>query len=334
MTATSTVASRDKTLTAISVLSEGGAAGVSKSGALGSDGTEKDRMEADRGGSGGSVKVTLERTSNINVSGARRSDGSAGDGYSRRGMSYRMGAQWEIRPDWFVGATAAYSTNTLDTSDHLTSIRGRSGDLAVSLKHQRGAWLFAGALHAGYGRYDSSSLFAVGDDLWRAENSNDVWTGGARLRAAYEFQPGGNWYVRPYADLDVLYTYMPGYTLRGDGGTLEAGATKEWTIAFSPNIEAGTRIDLGSDSWLRPYVSVGATFLNNRGLESEVRFSDGPGRGLRFTSSSALPHRMLNVGAGLQLYKEEKYELRGEYRAQFGKDYRNQELSLRVAIPF
>lgn len=282
--------------------------------------------------------VTLRETQCVwgRVSGSRakHSSGVDSDGYSRNGTSYRVGAQWQIRPDWFVGATAAYSTDTLNTSDHLTSIRGDSGDVSVSLKHQRGPWLFAGALHAGYGRYDSSSLFVVGNDTWSAENSNDVWTAGARLRAAYELEPGNNWYVRPYVDLDVMHTYMPSYTLRGDGATLSASATKEWTVALSPNIEAGTRIDMGQHGWLRPYVSVGATFLNNKGLESEVTFTDGPGRGIQFTSSSALPQRMLNLGAGLQLFKEEKYELRAEYKAQIGKDYRNQELSLRMAIPF
>lgn len=264
----------------------------------------------------------------------RRSEGEAGDGYSRRGTSYRVGAQWEVRPNWFVGATAAYDTTTLDTSDRLTSIHGQSGDVAVSLKHQRGPWLFAGALHTGYGRYDSSSLFHVGDESWVAENASKVWTGGVRLRAAYELQPGHNWYVRPQMDLDVLYTYMPSYTLRGDGATLSASAMNEWTVALSPSIEPGTRVDLGQHGWLRPYVSLGATFLNNRGLESEVSFTDGLGRGLQFRSSSALPHRMLNLGAGLQLFKEGSYELRTEYKAQFGKDYRHQELSLRAAIPF
>src|SRR5690606_12396982 len=227
--------------------------------------------------------VTLRESQCVwgRVTGSRtkRSDSSASDGFSRRGTSYRVGAQWEVQPDWFVGATAAYSTDTLDTSDHLTTISGESGDVAVSLKHQRGAWLFAGALHAGYGRYDSNSLFVVGNEVWSSENANDVWTAGARLRAAYEMQPASNWYVRPYVDLDVLYTYMPGYTLRGDGATLTASATKEWTVALSPNIEAGTRIDLGERAWLRPYVSVGATFLNNRGLESEVTFTNGPGSG-------------------------------------------------------
>ncbi len=281
--------------------------------------------------------VTLRETQCVwsRITGSRTTQdrGSASDGYSQDGLSYRIGGQWEIRPDWFFGATAAYNVSSMHTRDSLTSVHGRSGDVSVSLKHQTGPWLLAGALHAGYGDYDSSSLFWVGDDLWSAENKNDVWTAGLRLRAAYELA-SDDWYLRPYADLDVLHTYMPGYTLAGDGATLQAGAMKEWSVAVSPTLEAGTRVDLGRYGWLRPYVSVGATFINNRSLDSDVSFSDGTGKGITFTSSSSLPERLFNVGAGVQLYAQDKYELRAEYRAQLASEFRNQELSLRVAMRF
>ncbi|WP_323028867.1 autotransporter domain-containing protein [Castellaniella defragrans] len=281
--------------------------------------------------------VTLRETQCVwsRITGSRTTQdrGSASDGYSQDGLSYRIGGQWEIRPDWFFGATAAYNVSSMHTRDSLTSVHGRSGDVSVSLKHQTGPWLLAGALHAGYGDYDSSSLFWVGDDLWSAENKNDVWTAGLRLRAAYELA-SDDWYLRPYADLDVLHTYMPGYTLAGDGATLQAGAMKEWSVAVSPTLEAGTRVDLGRYGWLRPYVSVGATFINNRSLDSDVSFSDGSGKGITFTSSSSLPERLFNVGAGVQLYAQDKYELRAEYRAQLASEFRNQELSLRVAMRF
>ncbi|TFL13429.1 autotransporter outer membrane beta-barrel domain-containing protein [Pusillimonas caeni] len=258
---------------------------------------------------------------------------TASDGFTQDGRSYRMGGQWEVRPDWFFGATAAYSTSKMHTSDGLTSIKGDSGDVSVSLKHQTGPWLLAGALHAGYGSYDSNSLFMIGEDWWSAANTNEVWTAGLRLRAAYEVAYQ-NWYIRPYADLDVLHTYMPGYTLTGDGATLQASSMKEWSVAVEPTIEAGTRINLGKYGWLRPYASVGATFINNKGMNSEVTFSENGGRGITFSSTSTLPHRMFNLGAGLQLYAQDKYELRAEYKGQMASGFRNHELSLRASIPF
>lgn len=281
--------------------------------------------------------VTLRETQCVwsRIVGSRMKDdnGGAGDGFSRDGVSYRMGGQWRIGPDWFLGATAAYNTSSMHTHDSLTSIKGKGADVSVSLKHQAGPWLLAGAVHAGYGSYDSSSLFTIGDDLWSAANKNEVWTAGLRLRAAYE-HTFGDWYIRPYADLDVLHTYMPGYTLSGDGATLQASSMKEWSVAFEPTIEAGTRVDLGGYGWLRPYVSLGATFINNKGLNSTVSFSDNGRPGVTFNSTTALPTRIFNVGAGVQLFAEDKYELRAEYKAQMATGFRNQELSLRVAIPF
>ncbi len=55
----------------------------------------------------------------------------------------------------------------------------------------------------------------------------------------------------------------------------------------------------------------------------------------RFTQSAlgGMAHQVA-FGAGMQLFKQDKYEMRAEYKAQVGKDYRNQALSLRVAIPF
>lgn len=70
VTASSTAPARTKSLSAVSIVSQGGAAGVSKTGVQGNDGTYKDRVDTDRGGSGGRVSVTLERTASIDVSGA------------------------------------------------------------------------------------------------------------------------------------------------------------------------------------------------------------------------------------------------------------------------
>ncbi len=284
-------------------------------------------------GSGVTMRETQCVWSRIIGSRMTQSDSSGGDGFSQDGRSYRLGGQWRIRPDWFFGATAAYNTSKMHTSDGLTSIKGDSGDVSFSVKHQTGPWLLGAALHAGYGSYDSNSLFMIGHDLWSASNTNEVWTAGLKLRAAYEMTQG-NWYIKPYADLDVLHTYMPGYTLSGDGATLTASSMKEWSVAFEPAIEAGTRIDLGKHGWLRPYVSAGVAFIGNKGMNQDVTFSENNGQGITFRSSSSLPDRLLNLGAGVQLFAQNKFEVRAEYKAQMAHNFRNHELSLRAAIPF
>ncbi|WP_073630391.1 autotransporter outer membrane beta-barrel domain-containing protein [Pseudoxanthobacter soli] len=260
-------------------------------------------------------------------------DGGDADGFTATAMSYRVGGQWEFSPDWFLGATAAYNTDWVKTSDGLTSIDGSGGDVSVALKHQMGPWLLAGALSAGYGSYESSSTFFIGGDGWQALNTSDVWTASLRLRAAYEFA-FANWYVRPYADLDVIHTYMPGYTLAGDGAVLRAGDMREWTVAFEPTLEVGARVNIEGYGWLRPYASVGATFIGGNGLSQNVTFSDGGDSGLNFTSTTDVPDTLFDIGAGVQFMANDKYELRGEYKAQIADDYLGQEVSLRMAIRF
>ncbi|KRE07133.1 hypothetical protein ASE63_23085 [Bosea sp. Root381] len=260
-------------------------------------------------------------------------NGVGNDGSTQNGLSYRVGGQWELSPDWFLGATASYNLSRMRTSDRLTSIDGKGADVAISLKHQAGPWLLAGALHGGYGSFDSDTNFFVGDNSWNARNNTEVWTAGLRLRAAYELAFDG-WYLRPSADLDLLHTHMPGYTLSGSGATFRADAIREWSMAFEPTLEAGARIDLGKDQWLRPYVSIGGTFLSGDGLSQRVSFSEDGGPGITFASTSSMPDKLFNLGTGLHLFAKAGYELRAEYKAQLAKDFANQEFSVRMAVPF
>ncbi|WP_276808034.1 hypothetical protein [Castellaniella defragrans] len=70
VTATSDPAARTRALPAIQVLSQGGAAGVSKDGRRSADGTYKDRVDTDRGGSGGDVSATFDKSASVGVTGA------------------------------------------------------------------------------------------------------------------------------------------------------------------------------------------------------------------------------------------------------------------------
>ena len=41
-----------------------------------------------------------------------------------------------------------------------------------------------------------------------------MFLAGGRLRAGYEFA-FDDWYIRPYGDLDVVYTDLPGFEVKG-----------------------------------------------------------------------------------------------------------------------
>lgn len=269
------------------------------------------------------------------ITGSRLTLGeSAGSpGFTQTGVGYRAGAQWEIAPDWFLGATAGYLSTSSSSGDGYTRSTGSGGDISVALKRQLGLWYFAAAANIGYGTYKLNRSFDVGDESWLAETNSDVWTGALRTRAAYEF-PFQNWYARPYVDVDLIHTYMPGYTLQGDGASLTSSAMNQWTLALQPAMELGARINLGSDAWLRPFASLGLTYLAGQGLSTKVAFGDGSGNSLSFTSTAEMPDLLLDIGAGLQIFANDTYELRGEYKAQIADHFLSQEAMIRASFNF
>ncbi|MGV6873435.1 autotransporter outer membrane beta-barrel domain-containing protein [Pseudochelatococcus sp. B33] len=269
------------------------------------------------------------------VTGSRtmRFESRDNNGYRNDALSYRVGGQWEIAPDWFLGATAAYNTDWLQSRDRGTRADGKGADVSIALKHQIGAWYFAGAVHAGYHGSDFTQSFMVGDEWWSSKIDTKTWTFGLRGRAAYEFA-FDEWYVRPYVDVDAIHAYMPGYIASGSGPARRVDPMREWTFAVSPAVELGVRKNLESGGWLRPYVSVGGTYFKDHGLSTKVRFVDGVEEGIAFESTSHLPRYVFDVGAGVQFLSKDSFEVRGEYKAQIGKDFLNQKASLRAAIHF
>ncbi|GAB4069230.1 autotransporter [Ancylobacter sonchi] len=263
-------------------------------------------------------------------------DTSAADGFSQNGITMRAGAQWEVAKDWFMGVSGAYSTTDLDANDGYTSVDGQAGDVSMAIKHQMGPLLLSAAMQGSYGRFDTSRLFDFESEAWRASSASDIWTAGFRLRAAYEFVlPNPNFYLRPYVDLDALYTYVPGAgTDTGEGVSLTSEAMREWSFAVSPAVEVGARIDLSGGGWLRPFATAGVTFLSNDGMSQALSFDTDSRQGIDFVSEVQLPDTLVDLGAGLQFVAGNGYELRGEYRAQIGDAYLAQEASIRLSVPF
>jgi hypothetical protein len=267
------------------------------------------------------------------ISGARaQSDGvRPGQGSKQEEFSYRIGGQWEVAPRWFFGITGAYlATETSSKSGHIKS-DGKGGDVSMALKHQAGNWLFAASAHLGYGSYDTTHRISVGSRVWSVNANQDVWTAGMRLRAAYQMDLNG-FYIRPYLDLDAVHTYAPGF--RSSGSFMHDyhfGEMRKWTLAVSPVVEVGTRYDINDSTWLRPYLSVGASFMDNPELATKVRLETN---GASFASKHLMDNRYLDIGAGLQLSRDDKLELRAEYKARIGETFTRHEAVGRMSLRF
>jgi outer membrane autotransporter protein len=174
----------------------------------------------------------------------------------------------------------------------------------------------------------------AGPDLVALSSASEVWTMGARLRASRQYV-FADWYLKPRLDLDILHTRMPSFAEKSDAPySLRIGAMEEWTPMISPAVEIGGRLELDESTSVHPYLSLGASFTRNERLSAEAWFKGAEAGVSRFVSSVKMPGTLLDVGLGVQLFNSEKYELRAEARSRIGKDFLEQEGSLRFSVRF
>ncbi|NGM37961.1 autotransporter outer membrane beta-barrel domain-containing protein [Methylobacterium sp. DB0501] len=254
-------------------------------------------------------------------------------GYRQTALSYQGGLQTEFSPDWFFGLSGAYTRAGQSGSDRVTGNVGDAGDLSVALKHQVGPWLLAASANLGYSWQSNVRAIGIGGDTWLARSKSEVLTAGGRLRGSYQILFDG-WYVKPYADLDVLYTHSPAYSETGAPAfNLDVRSLDKTLVAFSPNVEIGGRIDLDAGRWIRPYATLGVMLLSDNHFTGFASFrSDGPLRA--FATSSRIPDRLGEAGLGFQIGLGNGIELTGEYQATVGDRYLSQTGTARMQVRF
>ena len=254
-------------------------------------------------------------------------------GFNNSLMSYQLGTQWEIAPDWFLGSSIAYQQSWLSGTDGRVNASGNGGSAGLALKRQAGPWLFAASLGGSMGWYDTKRVIAIPGFANVAHGSSNVLSGQGRLRAAYSFV-FESWYIRPYADFDVIHVRTPGYSKSGAGALgLTYDTASQWTIAFSPTLEIGGRVNMANGYVLRPYGSVGVSAYSNSEWTASARLQGGLGAG-SFTTSIATDPVVARLSAGLQLMATSGFDLRLTYDGAFSEHTVSNALSLRAALRF
>ncbi|KMO36289.1 heme utilization protein [Methylobacterium variabile] len=254
-------------------------------------------------------------------------------GYRQTALSYQGGLQTEFSPDWFFGLSGAYTRAGQSGSDRITGNVSDAGDLSLALKHQVGPWLLAASANLGYSWQTNVRAIGIGGDTWLARSKSEVLTAGGRLRASYQFL-FGDWYVKPYADLDVLYAHSPAYSETGAPAfNLDVGSLAKTLVAFSPNVEIGGRIDLDAGRWIRPYGTLGVTLLSDDHFTGIASFRGSGGLGA-FATSSRIPDQLGEAGLGFQIGLGNGIELTGEYQAHVGDRYLSQTGTARMQVRF
>lgn len=254
-------------------------------------------------------------------------------GYHQNALSYQTGLQTEFAPDWFFGLTGAYTHAIQSDPDRITGTTSDAGDVSAALKHQVGPWLFAASANLGYAWADNKRLIDFADARAIARSKSNILSAGGRLRASYQVL-FGDWYIKPYADLDLLYSYSPAYSEAGAGDfNLDVRPLAKTLLAFSPNVEIGGRIDLEGGRWIRPYGTLGVTILSDDHFTGRASFQGTGALGL-FATQSSIPDRLGEAGLGLQLSLGNGVEVTGEYQSQIGAHFLAQSGTARLQLRF
>ncbi|MGU3546376.1 autotransporter outer membrane beta-barrel domain-containing protein, partial [Methylobacterium sp. A52T] len=254
-------------------------------------------------------------------------------GYRQTALSYQTGLQTEFAPDWFFGLTGAYTRAVQSDPDRITGTTSDAGDVSAALKHQIGPWLLAASANLGYSWADNRRLIDFGGATATARSKSGILTAGGRLRASYQVL-FGDWYLKPYADLDLLYSYSPAYSETGAPGfNLDMRPVAKTLVAFSPMLEIGGRIDLDAGRWIRPYGILGVTLLSDDHFTGRASFQGTGALGL-FATESSIPDRLGEMGLGFQISLGGGIEVTGEYQGQVGDHFLSHAGTARMQLRF
>ena len=253
-------------------------------------------------------------------------------GSTTTGTTYRLGAQEAIAPGWFLGGSVAGGTTW--SSQGASSSNGQVYDGSLALKHQMGQWLFAGSFALASGSYRNNRLTdRPGVGALRSDST--AFMMGGRLRAAYDF-PFTRWYVRPYADLDVLNINTPSFQENGTTGyALNVHSADTTNVVVSPEVELGGRLNFGTTPLiLRYYADGGVSFMPGSGRTVQVSLAGALAADGTFSSRSNVPNVLGDMGVGLQLYQANGFEVKADYDTQIGSAFFGQAGTLRLAYHF
>jgi hypothetical protein len=254
-------------------------------------------------------------------------------GYHVSGTTYRIGAQHQVAPNWFVGGSLA-AGQTYARAKGGSSGDGDVYDGSVTVKHLMGPWYFAGSLAMATGSFNNNRQVNVFGGSTSLGSDSNIFLAGGRFRAGYEFDRG-DWYVRPYGDVDVVYTHAPGFKEGGSSPyALNVRSADQTNVAFSPMLEFGRRGDLDPKTTIRAYAAFGMSWRpdNTRSVRSSFVGADSSNG--TFTDYIKSPEVLGKVDLGVQLFRAGGYEFRAGYTADIGHSFVSQSATARFAYHF
>ena len=228
-----------------------------------------------------------------------------------RTTAYQLGAQRRIAPNWVFGVSAAYENSDVRADDSRVHTKGDAGYLGAVLKYDTGPWTFSGATYGSFGSYDNTRRIALTNA--QAKSSSDVWSIGQQLRAAYTYATDKA-YIKPYTNLDLIYTRMPSYTERGAGPlNLDVKSADQFTALLTPGVEVGGRYDLKNGYTARPFINVGVSLASTDNWTTQAQLAAAPAGSRDFRTSLETGRVFGHATVGVELASKAGFDLRLQY---------------------
>lgn len=248
-------------------------------------------------------------------------DQNGASGYDGTITGVAGGAQFEIHPDWFAGVALGYESSQYNGADGFSSVDGDTGYVTLALKRQIGDLLLSGAVGGSFGSFDISRGVSVSGVSETASGQSDIYSLNTRLRAAYSFGTELA-YIRPFVDLDVIYTHAGGYTEKGAGiYNLKVDDQSQTAFVGTPAVEVGTRVDLKNGWTMRLFALAGVSFSSADSWTTSGRLDAAPDSVGEFDSTLPIADTVGRFNLGLHLYSQNGFDFRGEVESGFGDDY-------------
>jgi uncharacterized protein with beta-barrel porin domain len=237
-------------------------------------------------------------------------------GLSQTYETLEGGHQWQTAPGAFIDVALGYRHSSSSASDYASST-GDAFNAGAAIKRQRGPWLVAGALHVGAER-DATTRKPYG--TLTASSSDTLLAGDALARAAYVVDRG-DWYVKPYADLEAQYVHVPAFSENGAGALdLQIAAMSKAVFSFAPTLEAGSFIAQRNGTYLHPFASLGARWISSGTWQTDASFEGAPAGVPAFTASTSLPTFVGNLKVGFEV-RGKTADVRFDLGQLFGHGY-------------
>lgn len=269
---------------------------------------------------------------------SQMSGNSDNPGFHSSGGGLRIGARRNLGQGWSVGGSLGYGLNYLTANEF--SSNGQFFDASVSIKREVDQWMFGASIGYSQGWFSNNrrvqmpSTGILGDMNAQYTSASQLSIYSTRFRAAYTFGHSEQ-YVRPYLDLDLMYSQAPGFNESGQGAlALSQLATSQFNVAVSPVIEFGQDLMVDNKTRVKGLISLGATFLPNNQQKTPTSFVGSSSRLGSFDVITDGPDVLGRLNLGIQVFSGEDLELQAQYGLQAGQGYWSQSLSAKLTYRF